>query len=722
MSWHNWADELRQAPQQAVTDLLRGAADIGPFERAAPHEFLLAVLPRNSRNVSSTLLGEPPSASAGLDPSADLPAHLDAGLAAWLLTRRQAPQPPARKLGAYAAQVCEALQWPLFFALPQTRTALQADRAQWLQWMGSLTLSAFLDPEYDYWQVLAAQQADDQLQFFWQSFVVEAGRTRSARYLNLGLLALAKLPLSEDDSLRNLRLQVQVLINRYQRRKSWGTAALEELAQALSGVMARNPSLNAAHYRDILTALLSPLGNDKSASVLSLLGLFNAPTTRHYAAALDSTADKLKPPGSAEVTNQTVRAVNQSGSLAQAWLAIRPLLSAHEDFLHKSGNAYFFVRNLDRCARALCKKYPLHDPEIRNRLFQWIRLALRVNADDPALWMLWELALRQADQPQRAQWVLWEMTRRFPENLPCRVELARLLTSSDTPDGQAQAHRLLQQVLELDPDHLHAHSTLAQLAIRGEDWSQALAHAQRGLRIDASNVQCAMLLASAYARRNGPDDLQTAIEHLQHFVTRYLGQVKAEGYLRDLRQRQQLVGQSQLSAFEDDKEPASSGTGHPETDPAWRAFAESLRSWVAASTSEGAPVLFTEHALSADRVLPLPQALRQAVARSQWDADVLDRYEPAVQQEFPLETRLWRYLQTLQSTSSSERDHAKQAVQTWLEAETRAPTEDSRSWVTYLNMHWNALNAPTDAAQVAGAVWLKDLLDRHQPLPAPLFA
>ncbi|MGB2904026.1 MAG: hypothetical protein WBB96_11485, partial [Candidatus Dechloromonas phosphoritropha] len=233
MSWQQWADELRQAPQQAVADLLRGAADIGPFERAAPHEFLLAVLPLGSRIVSRTLLGEPRSAAPEFDPTADLPGYLDSGLAAWLLAQRQAPQPPARKLGAYAAQVCEALQWPLYFALPQTRAALRADRALWLTCLGSLTLSAYRDPEYDYWQLLAAQQADDQLQFFWQSVVVEAGRTRSARYLNLGLLALARLPLSDEDSLRNPRLQVQALVNRYQRRKGWGTPALEELADAL---------------------------------------------------------------------------------------------------------------------------------------------------------------------------------------------------------------------------------------------------------------------------------------------------------------------------------------------------------------------------------------------------------------------------------------------------------------------------------------------------------
>jgi hypothetical protein len=146
MSWRQWADELRQNPQQAVTDLLRGAADVSPYERIEPHDFLLAVLPLGSRLVSRSLLGEPPAAAADLDPTADLPACLDAGLAAWLRAQRQAPLPPARKLGAYSSQVSEALQWPLYFALKQSRAVLHEDRALWLQWLGSLTLSAYRDP------------------------------------------------------------------------------------------------------------------------------------------------------------------------------------------------------------------------------------------------------------------------------------------------------------------------------------------------------------------------------------------------------------------------------------------------------------------------------------------------------------------------------------------------------------------------------------------------
>jgi len=720
VSWQHWADQLRQAPEQAVADLLRGAADIAPFERLEPSEFLLAVLPRTSRFASRPLLGEPASPPPGLDPNADLPSLVDAGLSAWLLAKRQAAPPPARKLSAFAAQVCEALQWPLYFALPQTRAALRAERASWLQWFGSLTLSAYRDPEYDYWQVLAAHQDDDGLQFFWQTFVVEAGRLRSRRYLNLGLLALARLPLSEEDSLRNLRLQAQSLINRYKRRKGWGVPAIEELADGLCGVMARNLSMGTDNYRAFLTDLLTPLGYDKTTSVMSLLGLAKA--TRPYGASTVRSVHVIKPPGQTEETDAAVRAVRLSDSLAQAWQPVHRLLIAHEDYLHKAGDAYYFVRNLDRCARALCEKYELRDPEIQGRLFQWIHLALRLDAEDARLWMLWELTLRKAGQPQRAQWVLWEMTRRFPDQLPCRVELARLLVDSNDTGDLAQAQRLLQQVLLLDPDHLHAYSTLAQLAIRRRDWDQAMAVARRGLRIEPSNEHCAVLLAKAHAWRNAPGDLQTAIEELQRFVTRYPGKATGQGYLHALLRRQEA--KEQPLGHEDGKDQAAhvATVSEPEFDPAWRAFADSVRSL---TTSSDAEYLAAASSV-ADRVLPLPRALRKAVTLSQWDADVLDQYDATTQQEFPLETRLWRYLKALQSGSSGEaereRERAKHTLKTWLEGEKRDPSQDNPSWLPYLEKHWEAMNASSAAAVTDGAEWLKDLLDRFQPLPAPLFS
>lgn len=721
MSWQKWADELRRDPERAVGDLLSGAADIGTFERAAPSEFLLAILPRDTRLLSRKLLGEPGSDSTGPEPGADLPELLDAGLAAWLCTQRASARPLARKLGSYAAQVCEALQWPLYFPLPQTRAALRGERTLWLQWLSSLTLSAFRDPEYDYWQVLAARQTDDSLQVFWHAFVTEAGRTRSLRYLDLGLLSLPRLPLSEDDSLRNLRLQVQALVNRYQARRTWGTLAHEELAEQLRGVMARNPSLSAANYRAFLTDLLRPLGEDKSISVLSLLGLWDARSSVHRGATVPVDGYKLELPGLAEDTDQAVRAVRNSRSLDQAWNAIRPLLSAHEDFVHRSGDAYYFVRTLDMCVRALCNRYTIPDAQIQGRLFQWIELALQMDGDNPRLWMLWELTLRQSGYPQRAQWVLWEMTRRFPDNPQSRVELARLLAASGEPAKEAQARRLLLKVLHLDPDNLHTYSTLAQLAIQAGEWSAALRYAQGGLQVDPSHEASAVLLATAYARRGETGDMDTAIDHLQRFTSPNRGQLNAESYLHKLQQRQQSSWQAEASELDHDEHSSITASADAEADPAWQAFAESIRAW--ASGEDAVPQTGDDGA-SIDRLPPLPEALKQAAAQQQWDNDVLMQYDAAVQREFPLEIRVWRYLQTVNTDAAgqAERERARQAVERWLEAEQKDPSLDSPSWIHFLTKSWKDVTASMEAPSSTGVDWLKALLDRHQPLPPPLFA
>ncbi len=706
MSWMQWLDELRQQPQEAVADLLRGAASVTPFERAAPHEFLLAILPRAARRVNTRLLGEP-KGEAESSVAADALSYLDQGLAAWLLAKRSAPLPMARKLSAYAAQVCEALQWPLYFDLPLSLAALRAERAQWLSWCAGLTLSAYRDPEYDYWQVLAATQQDDSLQFFWHSFVVEAGRTRSRRYQDLGLLALARLPLSEDDSQRNLRLQIQALVARYQRRKGWGSKALEHLADALRSVLARNPSLNADNYKALLQDQLQALGDHKRDSVLSLLGLLQL---KQRGMGQGIKPYKLEPPGSLEIANETIQGIKRATSLVQAWRLVVPLLTSYEDYLHKSGDAYHFVRALDRCARSLCDRFPLRDPEIQGRLMQWIHLALRLDADNPRLWMLWELALRKADQPQRAQWVLWEMTRRFPSDAHCRLDLARLLADSGQAEAEQQALGVLQQVLQLEPDSLHAHSTLAQLAIRRQDWDSALFHAQQGLRIDAEHEPSALLLATAYARRNAPGDLDSAIEHLQRFVTRYPGNLNAENYLGKLLKRQQQAAQGKLVAGDDDAATQPSPKAAPqETDAAWLAFQASLQF----QAPTGA---------LADRVLPLPQALSVALQEQDWQA--LEDFDEVSQEEFPLETQLWRYLSLLNQPQAplQQKNAAREALQACLDQERQAPSYDSKSWLPYLEQHWQTLQTESPEALASGRAWLADLLARYQPLPAPLLA
>ena len=155
----------------------------------------------------------------------------------------------------------------------------------------------------------------------------------------------------------------------------------------------------------------------------------------------------------------------------------------------------------------------------------------------------------------------------------------------------------MQQVLALDLDHVHAHSTLAQLAIRRQDWPLALQHAQHGLKVQSDDEPSAVLLATAYASRNAPGDLDNAIEHLQRFVRRYPGNPKAEDYLGKLSRRQVR-----------DQSPArpalASAHAEPlaiEHDPLWRQFAASVQ----AASAPAAP---------ADSLPLLASALRQAAA------------------------------------------------------------------------------------------------------------
>ena len=725
MTWLTWVDQLRQTPEKAVADLLRGAAAVAPYERAEAHEFLLAVLPRTSRRVTEPLVGEPVRNAVLPEPRSDLPALIDRGLAAWLQTQIQIPFPTARKLSAYVAQTCEALQWPLYFRLPLTVAALRAPRAQWLAHFGKLTLSAYRDPEYDYWQVLAAHQTDNSLQFFWHTFVQEAGHTRSTRYLSLGLLALARLPLDENDSVRNLRLQAQALVTRFQRRRSAGHSALDELVDQLQGLRARNLSTSTHNWLSFLREMLSPLGDERSASVLASLGL-NQKASHQFGNAGFRAQWRLQPPaGSAEAT-RTIHPIRQSHSLSEAWQAFRPLLQAHEDHLQKSGETYNFVRALDSCARALLKIYEPREPEIQACLFQWIHLSLRLEPDNPRLWLLWAEALVRAGQTQRSQWVLWEMTRRFPDQLPCRVELAQALAETGKAEEAQQAQSLLQQVLQMDPQNLHAFSTLAKLALQARNWNEAIQWAQKGLVVEGGNEPCAVLLASAYERRGHKGDLEAAIAHLQSLTSKHPGNPKAEGYLNDLIQRQRLLAGSQSvgqAVWADETHVRTPTAGATESDPAWLSFAAHLQTWshtgqaaLAGDAAELAP--------HPDRVLPLPLALRQLVLASSWHGDELGSFEPAELDALPLETALWHYLQAVQTQASlHDVSQAKKTVETILRREEQAPSHGSASWLPFLRQHWQRTVQQAGEGSIQdGSAWLASLLDRYQPLPAVLMA
>jgi len=200
---------------------------------------------------------------------------------------------------------------------------------------------------------------------------------------------------------------------------------------------------------------------------------------------------------------------------------------------------------------------------------------------------------------------------------------------------------------------------------------------------------------------------------LQRFVTRYPGNPQSEDYLTKLLQRQQWITQGTLTPFEEEPDDEAVEPPRTETDVAWLNFAESVRAW--------AVPIATSAAIDSDRVLPLPNALQQAVTQQRWDADVLAPFDDTAKQEFPLETRVWRYLQAVQTNANAhELEHARQAVQAWLDTEKMNTPNDDKSWLPYLKQYWDKLQPTAPDVLTVGAAWLQDLLDRYRPLPAPV--
>ncbi|EGQ5286712.1 hypothetical protein F6U00_001227 [Enterobacter hormaechei] len=707
MSWHVWVEELKLNPILAVTDLLRGAAEVTPFERVTPHEFLLAILPRQNRiTLKEKLLGEP-DVKGNIAECNNLHDLLDQGLSEWLGEKLATPLPAPRKLAGFSKQVCEALQWPLYFSLPKTRQILSSNRAKWLQWFKSLAISSYRDPEFDYWQVLAVKQSNSDLQFFWHSFVTEAGRFRSFRYLNLGLLALAKLPLSEEDSLRNLRLQIQALVARFLQRKHFGNVAVMQLVSSLEGVISRNPSLSKANYKTLLIELLHPIGNDNLSVTLHHLGYPNLDASVHKWAGEKFNYKPNIQPSTSQDTEFIISQIKYSHSLQSAWRIVHQEMSRQEIYLHVTGEHYHFVRVLDRCVRELMKKFEILDPEIQPQIFQWIHLSLCLDSDEPIRWMLWEKALLHSGQYHRAQWVLWETTRRFPEQVHCRVELAGLLIESDTEKERAQASNLLEQVISIDPDNIHAHSILAQLAMYRKDWNSALESAEIGLNIKPSDSVSARHLAQALILRNESGDVENAIDFLSRFTARYPDKSELKEFLAWLK----MASPAAIANYEVGKKIAPVLIPIREKDVAWKEFAAKL------DTCD-----ITEH----ENLMPsLPKALKKSVNHNIWSEYIPAEYNSYEVDEFPLEVKLWNYLRSfrLDNMTCFDVDEARKELHKQVRNEIEnSSNKNGDYWEKYLRKNYELLIKDQEKGFEIGKTWLSDLLDRYQPLPAPIFS
>lgn len=219
-------------------------------------------------------------------------------------------------------------------------------------------------------------------------------------------------------------------------------------------------------------------------------------------------------------------------------------------------------------------------------------------------------------------------------------------------------------MLQLDPENLHAHSTLAQLAIRRCDWPQALAHALDGLNIDQSNEASRYPSPPPMPGALEGDDLQTAIDHLRRFIDRYSDNANAKAI---------CCGSVQAPTVSRKKPVTTSITRNPSLASPLSRDLNRNRCCLARLCGFHPSLDHPEHWQNhAGRRSPAsPPGPGVGSRPESLEAEVVAAYDASAQREFPLETRLWGYLRTLHTdTPAADGNEPLQALDAWIDGET----------------------------------------------------
>jgi hypothetical protein len=189
---HPWLTAFERAPEQGITDLLAGYAEIGALGRLNPPEAAYALFNRLE---------------------ADDPARqsLTPAIMAWLDKRRRQPPPePAPKRQRWIAEIQDAFAIVHLLELVPAAIVLRRSVATWNIVTGDLVVSPSRDARAGFWWMLAltqplvARAAPDINPFglvpHWLAVCENAGGALPKHYLDIGLMGLRRLPDGETAS------------------------------------------------------------------------------------------------------------------------------------------------------------------------------------------------------------------------------------------------------------------------------------------------------------------------------------------------------------------------------------------------------------------------------------------------------------------------------------------------------------------------------------------
>ena len=459
---HPWLSSFRSDPEQALDELLRGVADIAPYERAEASDVLVM------------FFGHPEEAQRE---------KLDFALVNWIKTRYQDDLQIRREhgLNRYVAELIQALSAAQRLPLPHTIDYLRTHFGTIIRWLGPLYLAPARDPAGELWRLMALNQKDRRFLADWYDLCEMSGKNWPNHYLSLGLLGLRLLP--DQQKKQSGRLNPELLIGLLKWAHTLRDIRPDKQAfirqwRTIRVLYPRTPK----YWLEQLTPLLKPYPHACFLPWLELTGL------------------KLKHQKTSVKTNRPVLpSYERRGNLLQrlkteamdtVFPEIRKLLEDHQRYAEFSGDPEYFFKTACDFGNRLIRRKPAYIIEVARTVNQWAPYS-------PHTWTLWARALSVSGKTDLAETVYWEALRRFPQNDVCRNALAELLARTDR---EKEAEALYRETMAKFHQDDVCRNALAELLARANRKKEAEALYRETMAKFHQNVVCRNALAELLAR------------------------------------------------------------------------------------------------------------------------------------------------------------------------------------------------------------------------------
>ena len=433
-----WYDFFLRDPQQAVADLFGGRAGLGSSLRLDIPELLYQEFP-------------------------DMPEYaeprqvLDNALWHWLSTmhRDYAAQVERLQYGVYSKRLCDALISVHLLDLPNTNYHLRKNLTNWLNWLTPLRLASERDPALECWRVLTRRQADNASPAPWLQLATDS----RLEYFSVAMVGLQRLP-NNHNAQRNQQMQLLALLQHVS-LFSDSNQAYKFFNQQYAALQAIYPAAP-DHWQNLLITVTEGFKHKAQSSVAEeLLEKLRQPSKPQRRQRKTSPV-AIQPADETEYV-ALLKDIENLRRTAEA-LAERvfSLLNKNYAYAQATGDSYDFVHSLSQLSTNLLKRHKLSASAL-NRLQIMIERGLFLEPMNPYMWMLWKDYLTISRHSEAQEWVLREAVRLFPDNEPCRVELARLLSRQG---NDKEAERWLREAAERNPNREPCRVELARLLSR----------------------------------------------------------------------------------------------------------------------------------------------------------------------------------------------------------------------------------------------------------------